>query len=96
MKVNDVVKVRAVPDKDKIKAGHMVGRVGYLEQIRPDGQRVLVQRFTHEGRPASGMAWIPVTCLTAVTEPSWVAAQLECRRLLSWRRGFPDRGRWFP
>ena len=82
MKVNDVVKVCAVPDKIRLKAGHMVGRIGYVEQISPDGQRALVQRFTLEGRLASGMAWIPVTCLTAVTDPAWKAALLECRRYM--------------
>lgn len=82
MKVNDVVKVRAMPDRDKIKGGHMVGRIGYIEQISPDGQRALVQRFTLEGRPASGMAWIPMTCLTAVTDSSWIAAQIDCRRYM--------------
>jgi len=82
MKVNDVVKVRVVPDKYKVKAGHMVGRIGYIEQISSDGQRALVQRLTLEGRPASGMAWIPITCLTVVTDTSWIAAQVECRRFM--------------
>ena len=82
MKVDDVVKVRAVPDRDKIKAGHMVGRVGYVEQMSPDGQRALVQRFILEGRPASGMAWIPVTCLTTITDPVWITALAECRRYM--------------
>src|SRR5438105_2553469 len=78
--LNDIVRVLWVPDGYSVNAGHMVGRVGYVEDLNPDRTRALVQRLTLEGRLASGMAWIPVMCVEPVVDPAWTAALVECRR----------------